>query len=120
MAMKVHAMSKITLASSAEVWLINHSGEAFNQFYNNDMEGLGLSACQEVFATSYEDMKTYCNNVEKQDMEAFPITRSQRKLHESSSEILTPASETIISGNRHTEEQGVSTIVPINDNGTIK
>ncbi len=62
----------------------------------------------------------YCNNVEEQDMEAFPITRSQRKLHESSSEILTPASETIISGNRHTQEQGVSTIVPINDNGTIR
>jgi hypothetical protein len=53
-------------------------------------------------------------------MEAFPITRSQRKLHESSSEILTPASETIISGNRHTQEQGVSTIVPVNDNGTIR
>ncbi len=118
--MKVHAMSKITLASSAEVWLINHSGEPFNHFYNNDMEGLGLSACQEAFKTSYEEMKMYCNNVEEQDMEAFSITRSQRKLHESSSEILTPASETIISGNRHTQEQGVSTIVPINDNGTIR
>jgi hypothetical protein len=120
LAMKVHAMSKITLASSAEVWLINHSGESFNQFYNNDMEGLGLSACQEVFATAYEDMKAYCNNVEKQDMEAFPIMRSQRKLHESSSEILTPASERIICGNRHTEEQGVSVIAPVNDNGLIR
>jgi hypothetical protein len=60
LAMKVHAMSKITLASSAEVWLINHSGEPFNHFYNNDMEGLGLSRCQEVFMTSYEEMKMYC------------------------------------------------------------
>jgi hypothetical protein len=57
--MKVHVMSKITLASSAEVWLINYPGEAFNHFYNNDMEGLGLSACQEVFTTAYEDMKAY-------------------------------------------------------------
>ncbi len=80
----------------------------------------GLSASQEVFTTAYEEMKAYCNNVEKQDMEAFPITRSQRKLHESSSEILTPASEPIISGNRHTQEQGVRTIVPVNDNGTIR
>jgi hypothetical protein len=53
-------------------------------------------------------------------MEEFSITRSQRRLHESSSEILTPASETIISGNRHTEDHGASTIEPINDNGTIR
>ena len=41
LAKKVTGMSKITLASSAEVWLINLPGEPFNHFYSNDMEGLG-------------------------------------------------------------------------------
>ncbi len=54
---KVQGMSKITLASSAEVWLINLPGESFNHFYNNDMEGLGLIGIQEVFLESYEEMK---------------------------------------------------------------
>ena len=50
-------MSKITLASSAEVWLINLPGEPFNHFYSNDMEGLGLTGIQEVFLTSLENMR---------------------------------------------------------------
>ncbi len=54
---KVSAMSKITLAFSAEVWLINLPGEPFTHFYSNDMEGLGLNGVQEVFLASYEDMR---------------------------------------------------------------
>ncbi len=53
LAKKVSAISKITLASSAEVWLINLLGEPFNHFYSNDMEGLGLTGVQEVFLASY-------------------------------------------------------------------
>jgi hypothetical protein len=34
LALKVSAMSKITLASSAEVWLISLPGEPFNHFIN--------------------------------------------------------------------------------------
>ena len=45
LAIRVSAMSKITLASSSEVWLINIPGEQFNHFINNDMEGLGLTGC---------------------------------------------------------------------------
>jgi hypothetical protein len=52
MAIKVSAMSKVTLASSSEVWLINLPGETFNHFLNNDMEGLGLTGCQAVFQDS--------------------------------------------------------------------
>jgi hypothetical protein len=61
LAIKVHQMSKITLASSAEVWLINLPGESFSHFYNNDMEGLGLTGVHEVFLASYEDAKNYRN-----------------------------------------------------------
>ena len=49
LAKKVSGMSKITLASSAEVWLINLPGEPFNHFYSNDMEGVGLKGVQEIF-----------------------------------------------------------------------
>jgi hypothetical protein len=52
LALKIKAMSKITLASSSEVWLINLPGEPFNHFLSNDMEGLGLTGCQEVFQES--------------------------------------------------------------------
>jgi hypothetical protein len=51
MANKVAAMSKIVMASSSEVWLLNCSGPQFNHFYNNDMEGLGINKIQEVFST---------------------------------------------------------------------
>jgi hypothetical protein len=57
LAIKVSAMSKITLASSSEVWLINIPGEQFNHFINNDMEGLGLTGCQEVFQHSLAQAK---------------------------------------------------------------
>ena len=40
MAEKVSAISKVVMASSAEVWLINCPGPTFNHFYSNDMEGL--------------------------------------------------------------------------------
>jgi hypothetical protein len=54
LALKVSAMSKITLASNSEVWLIiSLAGEPFNHFINNDMEGLGLTGCQEVFQESH-------------------------------------------------------------------
>ena len=43
LALKVKSMSKITLASSSEVWLINLPGNPFNHFLSNDMEGLGLT-----------------------------------------------------------------------------
>jgi hypothetical protein len=57
LAKKVQGMSKITLASSAEVWLINLPGEPFNHFYNNDMEGLGMNKVQEIFYNSYHEMR---------------------------------------------------------------
>ncbi len=57
LAIKVSAMSKITLASSSEVWLISIPGEQFNHFINNDMEGLGLTGCQEIFQNSLAQAK---------------------------------------------------------------
>jgi hypothetical protein len=89
LAKKVSAMSKITLASSAEVWLINLPGESFNHFYSNDMEGLGLKGVQEVFLISYEDMKIQSNIIIEEidrtndtqitTMESFPVTRSAKR-----------------------------------------
>jgi hypothetical protein len=52
LAIKVKSMSKITLASSSEVWLVNLPGDAFNHFLSNDMEGLGLTGCKAVFQES--------------------------------------------------------------------
>jgi hypothetical protein len=52
LALKVKSMSKITLASSSEVWLINLPGNPFNHFLSNDMEGLGLTGCKAVFQES--------------------------------------------------------------------
>jgi hypothetical protein len=128
LARKVSGMSKITLASSAEVWLINLPGETFNHFYSNDMEGLGLKGIQEVFLASYEEMRSQSRiETDNRDnnepeypeiMESFPITRSKRKTNNhrdkepptrnESEAIHTPAGETIISGDRHSEEQGMS------------
>ena len=89
LAKKVSGMSKITLASSAEVWLINLPGEPFNHFYSNDMEGLGLPGVQEVFLASYEEMRIQSSIIQDEGdnveleypgiMEFFPITRSKRK-----------------------------------------
>jgi hypothetical protein len=89
LAKKVSGMSKITLASSAEVWLINLLGEAFNHLYSNDMKGLGLTGIQEVFLASYSEIKIQSriiveeqedNEPEYQEiMEAFPVTRAKGK-----------------------------------------
>ena len=82
------AMSKITLASSAEVWLINLPGEPFTHFYSNDMEGLGLKGVQEVFLASYEDMRVQTRVIDEDEnssreevevVESFPVTRSRRR-----------------------------------------
>ncbi len=48
---KIAAMSKIVMASSSEVWPINCPGPQFNHFYNNDMEGLGISKSRKSFST---------------------------------------------------------------------
>ncbi len=152
LAKKVSAMSKITLASSAELWLINLPGESFNHFYSNDMEGLGLTGVQEVFLTSYEDMRIQSRIIIEEiegtkntpvPMESFPVTRSTKKVRiqlqvaqesdESSamsrnqlhvaqgiSSIHTPAGETIVSGDRHAEEHGMSSVAPLHENGTIR
>ena len=140
LAQKVSAMSKITLASSAEVWLINLPGEPFTHFYSNDMEGLGLKGIQEVFLASYEDMRAQTRIIgedenssreEVEVVEAFPVTRSRRstpsqlQVAQTSTSpgwqsIHTPAGNTIVSGDRHSEEQGMSSVAPLNENGTIK
>ena len=140
LATKVSGMSKITLASSAEVWLINLPGESFNHFYSNDMEGLGLKGVQEVFLASYEEMRSQSRIIaEKRDndepeypeiMESFPITRSKRKTNNhrdkelptrsESDAIHTPAGEKIVSGDRHSEEQGMSSVAPVHEHGTIR
>jgi hypothetical protein len=52
LALKVKSMSKITLASSSEVWLVSLPGNPFNHFLSNDMEGLGLTGCKAVFQES--------------------------------------------------------------------
>jgi hypothetical protein len=132
-AKKVQGMSKITLASSAEVWLINLPGEPFNHFYNNDMEGLGLIGIQEVLLESYEEIKLLSNVQGDKDeeeyevpMEAFPVTRSSKKsssqtdIHPDWNSIQTPAAATIISGDRHTTEHEISSVAPLNENGTIR
>ena len=150
LAKKVSAMSKITLASSAEVWLINLPGDPFNHFYSNDMEGLGLTGVQDVFLASYEDMKTQSRIIlEELDptddtrvtMESFPVTRSAKRarnqLHVAQepnvisamarspdqmavNSIHTPAGETIVTGDRLTEEHGMSSVAPLHENGTIR
>ncbi len=88
LAKKVSAMSKISLASSAEVWLIKLPGEYLNHFYSDDMDGLGLTGIQEVFLTLYEDMKiqsrVIIEEIERTNdtpipMESFPVTRSTKK-----------------------------------------
>jgi hypothetical protein len=83
-------MSKITLASSAEVWLINLSGEPFNHFYSNDMEGgLGLTGVQEVFLAYYEEIRSESRIIKDESeedlpvsnviMDSFPVTRSSKE-----------------------------------------
>ena len=138
LAKKVSGMSKITLASSAEVWLINLPGEPFNHFYSNDMEGVGLTGVQEIFLTSYEEMRNQSRVILREHdndepecpeiMESFPITRSKRIINQDkdsperneSEAINTPAGKTIVSGDRHSDEQGMSSVAPVHEHGTIK
>ena len=74
LAKKVSVMSKITLASSAEVWLINLPGEPFNHFYSNDMEGLGLTGVQEVFLASFEEIRNESKTLVDESEEDLPIS----------------------------------------------
>jgi hypothetical protein len=128
LAKKVSIMSKITLASSVEVWLINLPGEPFNHFYSNGMEGLGLN----------DRSSGSLHGTVIMDSISFPVTRSSRRLNPSVSEtqvirnepisathadwvsIHTPAAEAIVSGDRHAEEHGISSVAPVHENGTIK
>ncbi len=155
LATKVSRMSKITLASSAEVWLINLPREPFNHFYSNDMEGLGLTGVQEVFLASYEEMKIQSRiimDVNDEEppidtvvVDAFPTTRASARLkdkriakqnsddsitrpkgkrttdvvHPEWSGISTSAGRAIVSGDRHSEEQGISAVTPVHENGKI-
>ncbi len=116
------------------------------------MEGLGLTGIQEVFLTSYEDMKIQSRiiieEIERTNdtpvpMESFPVTRStkrarsqqqvaqesdedramsrnQLQVAQGISSIHTPAGETIVTGDRLTEEHGMSSVAPLHENGTIR
>jgi hypothetical protein len=123
-------MSKITLASSSEVWLINLPGEQFNHFLSNDMEGLGLTGCLEVFQESIareRDASTirrkHYEKLGELDygdpvtLEAFPITRAQ---HRADTSVSTPAANNIITGERDISGQETRTITPILDNNRLK
>jgi hypothetical protein len=140
MALKVSTMSKITLASSAEVWLINLPGEPFNHFLNNDMEGLGLSGCKAVFQDSIareretskiiqdynnivaeERTKKSNQNESNQEedgiAEALPVTRSRNRADTC---ILSPAANTITTGERHNSEHETRAITPVLENSKIR
>ncbi len=140
MAIKVSAMSKVTLASSAEVWLINLPGEPFNHFLNNDMEGLGLTGCQAVFQDSLarergtsEIIQDYDNIVAEEQfkpsdqkevdqnedgmVEAFPVTRPRNR---SDTGILSPAANTITTGEHHNSEHETRAITPVLENSKIR
>jgi hypothetical protein len=113
-------MSKITLASSSEVWLIKLPGEAFNHFLSNDMEGLGLTGCKGVFqeSISREHAATIDGPYGPQEtLEAFPITRSRNR---ADTTITNPAANSITSGERHTSEHETRTIIPEWENNKIK
>jgi hypothetical protein len=103
------------------------------------MEGLGLTGIQEVFLRSYEDAVVQSRNVgakeeENEPLEAFPITRSKKQLHNKDNDktaepiiseredysIHTPSSGTIISGERHTEVNESSSVEPVLERGTIR
>jgi hypothetical protein len=126
LAIKVSAMSKIRVASSSEVWLINIPGEQFNHFINNDMEGLGLSGCQEVSQDSLSQAKEtsgiiqdYEDIIMKEGLEAeaFPVTRSQNR---SDTTVSTPAANNILSGGREIGRHETRTITPVLENNRIR
>ncbi len=80
LAIKVKSMSKITLASSSEEWLVNLPGEPFNHFLSNDMEGLGLTGCKAVFQESLVremDATAQMGNHDADTLQAVPETRSR-------------------------------------------
>jgi hypothetical protein len=132
---KVAAMSKIVIASSSEVWLVNCPGPQFNHFYNNDMEGLGINKIQEVFFNSINEMRSSCMSDPHDNqphwnlqlytsnvVQSFPITRASRNVSRQSADdstISTPASETIISGLRHVTRHSTSSVSPQITEGRI-
>jgi hypothetical protein len=135
LAIKVKLMSKITLASSSEVWLVNLPGEPFNHFLSNDMEGLGLTGCRAVFQESLvremdvtaqmgnhyadefqEDPETRSRDRDE-TLDAFPMTRSRVR---ADTTMTTPAANSIISGDRTTTEHETRTITPELENHKIK
>ncbi len=109
-----------------EVWLINLPGEAFNHFYSNDTEGLGLTGVQEVFLTSFEDMKIQSRIiVEGTDrtkdtqitMEYFPVTRSERRARNQLQVAQESGESSAVSHDQMQEAQGISAIhTPAGDN----
>ncbi len=130
-ALKVKAMSKITLASSSEVWLINLPGEPFNHFVSNDMERLRLTGYLEVFQESIareRDASTirrkYYEKIGELDcgepvtLEAFPVTRAQ---HRADTSVSTPAANNnIITGERDISGHETQTITPVLENNSIR
>ncbi len=131
---------RFTLASSSEVWLIHLPGEPFNHFLNHDMEGLGLTGCQAVFQDSLAREKEtagiiqdYKNivaeellklSIEKESdqndegtVEAFPVTRASNR---SDTRILSPAANTITTGERHNSERETRAITPVLENSKIR
>ena len=94
------------------------------------MEGLGLKGVQEVFLASYEDMRAQTKVVEEDEnssrgevevVESFPVTRSSKRspsqlqiaqtsISPELQSINTPAGNAIVSGDRHSEEQGMSSV----------
>ncbi len=142
LAIKVSTMSKITLASSSEAWLINLPGDPFvNHFLSNDMEGLGLTGSKGVFQESLaretdattsmknhyaENSKNECCgdpgttdefDSKAETLEAFPVTRSKVR---ADTTITTPAANSIISGDRTTSEHEKRTITQELENHKIR
>ncbi len=58
--------------------------------------------------------------VAQESDESSAMSRNQLHVAQGISTIHTPAGETIVSGDRHTEEHGVSSVAPLHENGTIR
>jgi hypothetical protein len=115
--------------------LVSIPGEQFNHFINNDMEGLGLTGCQEVFQDSlaqaketsgiiqdYEDIikKEHLDQPyygESIDSQAYPVTRSRNR---SDTTVSTPAANSILSGGREVGGHETRTITPVSENNRIR
>ncbi len=110
-------------------------------------DALGLTEVQEIFLASFEEIKNESKIIVDESeedlpmstviMDSFPVTRSSKRLNPSVSEtrvirneasathadwvsIQTPAAEGIVSGDRHSEEHGISSVAPVHENGTIR